>query len=397
MIHAGFRMSRAAVVLGMALLIVFPCWTRQLQAEPVPPYEMVRAISFLQEQIAQGNPTALQDLRSAERVVAAALAGVANDAWQLQRNRDAILRFVATGGSPRILQRLLDGKTFDPKQMAAALGVLAFAVGRSDMAWEQLRDVDHRSLAPTLAGPIALIKAVSISRSDAQKSLALLDDARLLSPGTLVEESALRVTVELAAKIKDLDRVEAAISRYVRRFTNSLYYPAVVPYLARHLAIHDYFADETREQWLMEVVGKLEPRRRQQLMAQTALLAIRNGAISTASSAARIASENASPEDAITGRMQTYQGAALVATDRIGYAVDLLNRVDRSSLADMDRKLLVVAKALGDYILSPPVFPETALEPEPAETGLAENRAAQETLVRAQATIERVDQMLGRL
>ena len=50
-----------------------------------------------------------------------------------------------------------------------------------------------------------------------------LDDARLLSPGTIVEEAALRRQIALLAAAGKADRYEMLATQYLRRFPRSVY------------------------------------------------------------------------------------------------------------------------------------------------------------------------------
>ena len=49
-----------------------------------------------------------------------------------------------------------------------------------------------------------------LAADEPQEALALLDEARLLSPGTLVEEAALRRSIALAAALGDAKRFALA-------------------------------------------------------------------------------------------------------------------------------------------------------------------------------------------
>ena len=83
--------------------------------------------------------------------------------------------------------------------------------------------IDARTLAPSLGGYIALAQSALAAKEDPRRAMRLLDEARLLAGGTLVEEAALRRTVFLADETSDLSRFVASSSQYLRRYQRSVY------------------------------------------------------------------------------------------------------------------------------------------------------------------------------
>ena len=55
-----------------------------------------------------------------------------------------------------------------------------------------LAALNARSLPPTLGAEIALVQSALVAQNDLKATIERLDEARLLMPGTLVEEAALR-------------------------------------------------------------------------------------------------------------------------------------------------------------------------------------------------------------
>ena len=66
-------------------------------------------------------------------------------------------------------------------------------------------------------------------KANAKAAVELLDWARLLSPGGLVEEAALRREIALLAGAKDVARVAMLTRQYVTRFAASLYAADFLP------------------------------------------------------------------------------------------------------------------------------------------------------------------------
>ena len=61
------------------------------------------------------------------------------------------------------------------------------------------------------------------TKRDAKAAVELLDWARLLAPGGLVEEAALRREIALLAEAKDVGRAAMLTRQYATRFAASLY------------------------------------------------------------------------------------------------------------------------------------------------------------------------------
>ena len=68
--------------------------------------------------------------------------------------------------------------------------------GASGRAGTHIRD-EARNLDPALSGIVALIQGTLSSKKDPQKAIRLFDEARLLSPGTLVEGGHREVGAQL--------------------------------------------------------------------------------------------------------------------------------------------------------------------------------------------------------
>ena len=63
----------------------------------------------------------------------------------------------------------------------------------------------------------------SNTKRNAKAAVDLLDWARLVAPGGLVEEAALRREIALLAEAKDMSRLSVLTRQYVTRFGASLY------------------------------------------------------------------------------------------------------------------------------------------------------------------------------
>src|SRR5690606_8878443 len=70
---------------------------------------------------------------------------------------------------------------------------------------------------------VSLIKGSMLSDVEPANALALLDKARLLAPGTLVEEAALRRSIAVATRLGEAARFVRLSEQYVRSYLRSPY------------------------------------------------------------------------------------------------------------------------------------------------------------------------------
>ncbi len=211
-------------------LLATLCWAglvaSPLNAQPVtPPYEMVRTLQSLQAQVAQGNSQAL----AAQRALLLRMENDFMDApavvWQDPRNARAAVIHLLSGGHPAVMRELMKFDPLPSIDVDLMNGALAYVEGREQQAAELLSGFDPRELPPSLGGHVALALAAVTVREKPEAALTYLGLARLLLPGSLVEEAALRREVFVAGTLDNIERFQSLSITYLRRFRNSIYAP----------------------------------------------------------------------------------------------------------------------------------------------------------------------------
>lgn len=333
------------------------------EAGPRQPYQAVRTLSALQERMAQGDETAFAMQKDVVREIADELKAFPVTVWREQRNRQALIKYALSGGDPELLREVLRQKLFGADELSLAEGALDYAEGKRSVALRHLEKVDVFALPPSLAGHVALVTAIVVANTDLARVVRLADEARLLSPGTLVEETALRLGMEGAISRGDRPKFEMLASRYFRRFPRSPYLGAVIRPVATAIAENGYSESPEGAKWVHGIVHYLDPQKLVQFYAALAETGLRSAKLATTVTAARMARKYArdgSPEHAWT---QAYEGAALV----IGLAPEdgfaLLNAAEAAGVAAPVGELIASARAISQLIKSPPI--ELA-QPEPA-------------------------------
>lgn len=145
--------------------------------------------------------------------------------WSDPETAAALLAFITCGGDIRLLRNVMTQGSFAEPLQPLANGFIAY-YGKSNVGIKSsLPDIDAKALPLYLAGPVALMQAIALGENDETSTLELLDTARLLAPGTFVEEAALRRAVALLGNKRHLPRLTATAWHYSRQYSRSPYAP----------------------------------------------------------------------------------------------------------------------------------------------------------------------------
>lgn len=233
------RKTLAAIVLAATHLIaasnVWASGDASLQFR-----NSARTLEKIQDATASGDNAAV-DLQSKLIIqMGTDLTNAKQSDLQDERNLRAVAIYLFSGGNPNVAERRLIPMKLEPENKVLLDGALAYARGDKAGAIKFLEHVDLASLPPTLAGRVALVKAILTSAEDLKAALLLLGTARALMPGTLVEEGALRRCIIFAGKLPDTGQLEHCASSYIRRFPKSLYWKDFEESFALSLIEMDY-------------------------------------------------------------------------------------------------------------------------------------------------------------
>jgi chemotaxis protein MotC len=372
------RLALAAAMLGRA---------PALGAEVAPqPYELVRALRSTQDRIADGDRAAFLAYRTMLSEQAALLARVADDAWQDPRNVRAAVAFVLSGGDPAVLRKLVALTT--GRDQALVKAALAYGENRNSEAAKLLADLDPRALDQSIAGHIALVHSEILSKKQPEKAMALLDDARLLAPGTMIEEAALRREAALAAEQGAADRFEKLAIQYLRRFPRSVHMPSFQRQLAQDMAKRAMADDADRRTRMEAVMSDLTPARQADIYLAIAWEGTKAGKVDLVRWAARNAARLAEEGSPQQRRARLCEAAVLVVTEEIDAALAVLNAMPADQLDAEEEGLLAAALRLAGEMRRAPVLPPQAADP-PA------GAVAAPILATARTAMARVDALLS--
>ena len=220
MIGLGLRSGFAGLAVIAATL---PSGLRAEEASRLEPFQMVRSLELVQDRIAGGDHAALPMQRKLLEMIDARFGAEHGGKFENERNRRALLIYAMSGGNPATVETALAQLGADDPNRKLGDGILPYIKGDPKAALDALTDIDPMVHAPDLAAYLALVKGSLLSAEEPQAAVAMLDLARLLSPGTLVEEAALRRSVAIAASLGDAKRFMLASKQYVRHYLRSAY------------------------------------------------------------------------------------------------------------------------------------------------------------------------------
>lgn len=357
-------------------------WPDMPAVEPdKQPYVLIRSLRAVQDEIAAGSVSAHERQRQIMRDLGVQMAAFPVAVWDDVRNVRAAIFFVLSGGDPVILKAAVSRPRTPYIERRALRGALAYGEARALDALGMLQRLEARKLDPLLGGIVALIQGTLITKKDPKKAIQFFDEARLLSPGTLVEEAALRQQILLLAREGDVERFDLLTGQYSRRFPNSLF--------ARSFR-RQFFAGVARQnfkrasEWISRTeteLMKMPAAERVGLYLAIAEEATKGGNLDIARFAAGKARELSHADSRSLERAKLFEGAALAATSDFDRGVALLKDVDPAKVSASDMEIRDAALAVAGAVGRWPQVPEVLESAVPASVGRAQDLLAKVDLL----------------
>ncbi len=307
-----------------------------------PLSDMVLDVQRMQARMAKGDKEAYGEQRTRMKAIGAAIAAASPDAFKVKAERDAVVVYLLSGGQRRDIAKIMERGDFPGAERDLLRGAAGYASGRQKDA-VALLPFDPRAESLRLGSQLAYAQSVLLTPQDARKSLELLDLARLLAPGTLIEEAALRREILLVGDLRDGDRVAFLARQYVERFGKSIYAGNFVQGLAVAVAKFDLCdnpADLAKFSALLELV---EPEQARAFLLAVARASMLLGRLDVASLAARRVLKIAEPKSADAARAQLYDVISRFPAMAAGEADSAFAAIMPAKLSPADRDLFAAA------------------------------------------------------
>ncbi|TYL95664.1 chemotaxis protein [Bradyrhizobium rifense] len=378
-------------LLRAVMLMVLSLVATRASAEPTAPsgepFELVRALQAVQDGIANGDTAAHASHIALIRQIGEKFLAADASVWSNPQNGQAVVIYLLSGGAPQIVRKLprdkinVDSRLFD--------GALAYVEGRQDEARDLLKDVKPRTIPSGMGGQVALVQGALFARSEASLAIERLDDARLLLPGTLVEEAALRREILLVGQAEDFDKFEFLTLAYIRHYRNSVYAGDFWQRFSTGLTQSGLALDDRRFARVAALLEQVDRASRLKLYLVIARGALVRGKLTVtrlAGERALTLSADATPD---RERAHFYRGASRALTDEYDGGFAELKALDRTKLVERDVLLLNATLQLALDVRKPIAGPTAVISadkppPTPARIDLASSNAM---LARAQTQL----------
>jgi chemotaxis protein MotC len=330
------------------------------------PFDVMRSVQFLQDQVARGNVRAIRVQALLLRRFARTFVEAAPEVWNDPRNTRAIVLFTFSGGTPDVIATLLDQGRLPEAERPLFDGALAYVRNDLKTAATKLEAISIDDLEPVLAAQVSLALGQIHQIDHPDKAIEDLANARLLAPGTLIEEAALRLGAPLADDAGAHDDADRMARRYFDTYHDSSY---AANFETRYVAlvVGRAMTDPQAALVAMDgVVAGLPTARQQRLYLAAARRSLVAGNLHFASQSAdqAITLDGLEPGDA--ARANLYRTASALGADDQTASRKALDGIDRSLLHVEDQKILDAAYSVLDSMAKPALMTEVS-NPAPPE------------------------------
>lgn len=349
---------RGATVIGRAiglLLLGAAAPSAGFAEEALQPHQLVRSLQLVQDRIAAGDHAALPMQAKLLEMTDARLRAADAEDFKEPKNFRALLVYGMSGGNPVTVEAAASRAETDPRNLAIARGIISYLNGRPAEAIETLKPIDPMALPADLGAFLALVKGSLLATEQPAAALTLLDDARLLSPGTLVEEAALRRSVGIAAQQGDAARFALASTQYVASYLHSPYASQFADsFVSGVIQLHMAISQDK----LADITSMMDPERETVIYLRIARRAAIDGLTELSTFASARAEKgrdgNGNADDP---RAQLYSSLSTVTSSTIDDVRAKLKKIDRGKLSESDRALLDAAQAVAGEVVARPAVP----------------------------------------
>ena len=320
----------------------------------LPPYKLVRSLEYVQDTIARGDLSALDMQKYLLGAIDDRLKKSTQKDFDDPRNVDAALIYAMSGGNSDTLAALVFNDASGHFDIRITEALRMYLNGKSDAAVKRLEEMVPEYKTTAIGPYLALVAANSIAPTSAQDALKYFDWARLASPGSIIEETALRRSVALSIKAEKFDKAIAYAKRYARRFILSPYAGQFADVFVSLAVDH---SKEVTEEQIAEVMQQMEPSRQREVYLRMARKAALVGKLELAKFCAEQAKgllDSNSENSAILAEL--YSGMVKVPSGDVLDAMKAISAIPDDKLSDKDRKLRDAAKFIAQEMVS---LPET--------------------------------------
>ena len=331
-----------------------------LELPPHPISDLMGELQQAQVRMANGDKTAYAKQNDKLRAIGDAILAAKPEIWKSKEETDAAAAYVLSGGQPRVISKLLETGGVPKSEDPLLRGALAYAAGRSLDAQTLLADIDPKTVSLRLGSQLAYAKSVLATSKEPDQAIQFLDLARLLAPGSLVEEAALRREILLAGDRRDSDRMIFLARQYASRFPKSIFADNFISSLSSISLRYRLIDDVGNLRKFETLLGLVSQEQRRSFLLAIARDQTVNGKFEVAGEAADYVLSGLPAGDPDEPRARFYLAAAKILGDDYDAGLAQLKTLDRSKLGKPDQALLAAALQIAHHLRDTPSDAEFA-------------------------------------
>lgn len=261
-----------------------------------------------------------------------------------------LVGYVLSGGNAVVIDDQLSKAAEVIESSALMNGLKAYGKRQSEEALLAFANVQQEKLPPFLAGQFALANASLHMRSDQTQALLYLDEARLQSPRTAVDEAASRWQISILFSKGDASRGLQIASRYLRYFPRSIYAKSAIEKLATAIANDRSAGIAAQLSEFADTLHHTDVSSRQVLFVALARGALTKGNMSVAAVAAREIQTLSGDTSILAQQARLYSAAANAPTQAAAAALKELRQISDVAFEPADFDILNAAKAVAAFV-----------------------------------------------
>jgi len=361
---------------------------------PPPPSEverLIRRLQDIQERVATGDAAAYVEMPRLLHMMGQKFADEPPETWSTKGNARALVLFLLSGGGSTLGRTVLGQHRFAPSEEHLAKAAVAYLEGVEGADREYMLSLDPRELDLDLGAQIAFVQSILQTGTDRPKAIASLDLARLLAPGGLVEEAALRREVALLSETSAFDKFAELARQYWQRFHRSPYADNFLRQFIAAAARISLLIKPSEWAQLEEFISSLTPETRLKLYLVMSQASAVSGNIGFAEMAAQRAADLAAEGSVERQRALLYRAAARVGAADSLLGPKLLVDVARDKLPAADQPLYDAVTTTSARIYRDP---EGSFDAPPPRAPNAAPNAIDASLARAEKGVSDADSVM---
>jgi len=361
------------------------------------PIATLQRLQEAQDKLAKGDANALTAQARLLEELGAQLGHTNPAIFDEAKNFYILMLYLIHGGTLENVNHILERKY--PAQVDETLveAVIAYAQGREGDFHSALgasdTDLNDANWPTSLRASLYLALTPYIIRKDPKLADARLDYVRLIAPGSLYEETALRRQVRLTALLGNEKKLDSLVRNYVERFPHSPYMRDFWTELVEALSLtKNNFSQETIETLLARMPEKL----RYPTYLRLARFSLIEGHLKQAEKYAHTAQKLAQAQGLETILPQFYQWAAQAPTVEAGKVKNILQSINLEMLPERDRALAMAVHNIAEAIVAQPdeIDQETASPLPTAKEQQEQDERIEKILQPIQKQIDEIDTLL---